>query len=63
MKVAEDAAQELPLNDEKLPEPKKGRHVTIALNHMKKQRDGLRKKFDSLTKEMDALDAAIAALE
>jgi len=61
-KVAEDAALELPINDDRL-EPKRGRHVTIALNHMQKQRDALTKKINSLSKERDGLDQAIDAIK
>lgn len=68
-KVAEDAAAELPLNDERLEEatttaPKKqGRHIVIALRHMRIQRDKLNAQLDELVKERDSLDASIAALE
>lgn len=64
MKDAVDVATtELPLNDERKPERKRGRHETIALNHLKKQRDNLLAKHETLTKEIDSLEAAIAALE
>lgn len=65
MKVADNAAvAELPLNDERIePVRKLGRHVTIAINHMHKQRASLTVKIDTLTKERDGLDAAIKALE
>ena len=63
-KVGEDAAvAELPLNDERKPVAKLGRHVTIALNHMNKQRDGLTKKINALTVERDGITAAIEALQ
>lgn len=64
MKVAEGAAQELPLNDERKPEPetKHNRHVIIALNHLNKRRTALLDKRQALTKEIDELDAAILAL-
>lgn len=62
MRVAEDAATELPLNDEKLPAKKPSRHVTIALNHLNKRRDALLEKRAGLTKEIEELDAAILAL-
>jgi hypothetical protein len=65
MKVAEDAAQELPLNDERQPEPelKKNRHVVIALNHMRKRRATLEQQDRKLQKELEEIDAAILALE
>lgn len=62
MKVAEDAARELPLNDEKLP-VKKNRHVTIALNHLRKRQFVLLEKREALSKEIDEVDNAINALE
>ena len=61
-KVAEDAAAELPLNDERLPE-KVSRHVTIAINHMTQQRNKLNTKIHNLTKERDAIESAIKALD
>ena len=61
MKVAEDAAIELPLNDDRAPK-KQSRHVTIALNHLNKRRTALLDKRQALTKEIDELDAAILAL-
>lgn len=63
MKVAEDAAvAELPLNDERVPE-KKGRHVTIALNHLHKQRSKLVAAAKKLANELNEIEEAIAALE
>jgi hypothetical protein len=63
-KVDETAAlAELPLNDERRAEPKRNRHVVIALNHMNKRREILLEKRVCLTKEIDELDAAILALE
>ena len=64
MKLNEDAAiGELPLNDERLPEPKKiNRHIVIALRHMGIQREALTSKIETLTKERDDLDSSIKAL-
>ena len=62
MKVAEDAALELPINDERL-EPKVNRHINIALNHMTQQRNKLNTKIHNLTKERDAIESAIKALK
>jgi Holliday junction resolvasome RuvABC DNA-binding subunit len=61
-KVDENAAAELPLNDERLPEKKQNRHVVIALKHMGIQRENLNKKIEALTKERDDLEASIKAL-
>ncbi len=62
-KIAEDAAAELPLNDERVETPKKlNRHVVIAQNHMKKRRAALDEQIAALTAERDGLDAAILAL-
>jgi hypothetical protein len=61
MKVAEDAAQELPLNDERAPKP--SRHVVIALNHLNKRRQALLAKRAVIDKEVGELDQAILALE
>ena len=61
-KVAEDAAAELPLNDERLP-TKKNRHVAIGLRHFNIQRDRLLEKRKAINEEIEALDKAILALE
>lgn len=63
-KVAEDAAEELPLNDERIEAaPKKlNRHVVIALNHMHKRRDTLTDQIDRLVEERKDLLEAIEAL-
>ena len=61
-KASEDAAQELPLNDERKPEKKQGRHIVIALNHLNKQRAALAEKIAALTEELESIDASIAAL-
>jgi hypothetical protein len=61
-KVAEDAALELPLNDERKPEKKVARHVAVALRHLNAQRDKLAEKIASDQSELDSLDASIAAL-
>lgn len=61
-KLNEEAAQEIPLNDERVP-TKKNRHVVIALNHMNKRRTALVDQRNKLTKEIEELDAAILALE
>ena len=62
-KFAEEAAAELPLNDERIEPKKLNRHIVIALNHMKTRRTQLTEKIDALTKERDDLDESIAALE
>lgn len=50
------------LNDDKHPDRKPSRHVTIALNHLNKRREALLSKRAELTKEIEELDAAILAL-
>ena len=41
-KINENSALELPLNDERKPEPKKvPRHIAVALGHLNAQRDKL----------------------
>lgn len=50
-KVSDDAALELPMNDERKPEKKINRHIVIALRHMNVQRKSLTAKIDSLSKE------------
>ncbi len=62
-KVAEDAAAELPLDDERVAPKKVNRHVTIALRHLNVQREKLLTKRADLTKQIDEIDAAILALE
>lgn len=62
MKVAEDAAQELPLNDERIP-VKKNRHVTIALNHLNKRLASLLCQKGKLDIEIEEVTEAITALE
>jgi hypothetical protein len=63
-KANEDAAVvELPLEGERVPEKKQGRHVTVALNHLNRQRDNLLAKRRALDAEIESLDAAILALE
>lgn len=63
-KLNEQAAAELPLNDERLPEPKKqNRHIIVALNHMHKRRGALTDQRAKLSKEIEELDAAILALD
>ena len=62
MKVAEGAAQELPLNDEKMPE-KKNRHVTVAVNHLTQRRDALMAQRDKLAEEIKGIDSALVALK
>ena len=59
-KASEDAAIELPLNDER--KRKQGRHIVIALNHLGKQRAALAEKIAALTEELESIDASIAAL-
>lgn len=61
-KIAEDAAMELPLNDERKPEKKVPRHTAIALRHLNIQRDRLAEKIDEMKVELTSLDASIAAL-
>ena len=61
-KVGEDAAIELPLDDERKPDKKLNRHVVIAINHMKKRRLTLISQSESLKREIDDLDEALAAL-
>lgn len=63
MKLNEDAATELPLNDERSPKPKMNRHIVIALKHMNTRRGQLTERIDTLTKERDDLDASIKAFE
>lgn len=62
MKVAEDAAQELPLNDERIP-VRRNRHVTIALNHLRKRRTALEAQGKAIQTQIDEIEAAIKALE
>jgi hypothetical protein len=62
-KVAGDAAIELPLNDERKPERKQGRHIVIALNHLNKQRAALAEKIAVMTEELESIDASIKALD
>ena len=62
-KIAEDAALELPLNDERIEPKKLNRHIVVALRHMKTRRVQLTEKIDALTKERNDLDDSIAALE
>lgn len=60
-KVAEDAAQELPLDDERTEPKSHNRHVTVALNHLHKRRDVLvasrRKIDDELGEILEAIQA------
>ena len=63
MKLNEDAATELPLNDERSPKPKMNRHIVIAIKHMNTRREQLTAKIDALTKERDDLDSSIKAFE
>lgn len=62
MKVAEDAAQELPLNDEGAEPKKHNRHIVVALNHMHKRRDALTEQIERLVAERKDLLEAIEAL-
>jgi hypothetical protein len=66
-KISETAAvAELPLDDERLHEPKPktvSRDVAIGLRHFNKRREVLLKKRAALTAEIEALDKAILALE
>lgn len=61
-KIAEDAAMELSLNDER-KETKKPRHVVIAINHLSERRKNLLAKKSAIDEELAGLDAAILALE
>ena len=62
-KVAEDAAEELLLNDERIETPRKlNRHVVVAINHMTKRRLILIDQTDKLNREIEDLDEALAAL-
>ncbi len=61
-KVAEDAAIELPLNDERIEPKKVNRHVQVALNHMNIRKAKLTAQVDALNKEIEDLDDAIGAL-
>jgi hypothetical protein len=64
MKLSDTAAAELPLDDERLPEPKKqNRHVVIALNHLRKRRGALEAQDKTIQEQLVEIDAAIAALE
>ena len=62
MKISENAATELPLNDER-KEVKKPRHVVIAINHLSERRKNLLAKKSVIDVELKALDEAILALE
>ena len=62
-KVSEEAAAELPLNDERVAPKKVSRHVTIGLRHFNIQRDRLLEKRKAINEEIEALDKAILALE
>lgn len=64
-KLNENAAAELPLNGERLPEPTKklNRHVVIAQNHMNKRREVLLRNRKVIDEELEGLDAAILALD
>ena len=62
MKISENAATELPLNDER-KEVKKPRHVVIAINHLIERRKNLLAKKSVIDVELKALDEAILALE
>lgn len=64
MTVAPDAAQELPLDDERAaPEPKKhNRHVLVALNHLHKRRDTLNAQKKKIDDELEDILEPIHAL-
>lgn len=62
MKVAEGAAQEISLNDERMEPKKHNRHIVVALNHMNKRREALNQQIDRLVSEVRDLDEAIEAL-
>lgn len=54
--VAQDAvAEELPLNDERL-EKKVPRHITIALNHVGKQRAKALVRYEQARDELETID-------
>ena len=63
MKIAEDAAIEIPLNDERTAPKKLNRHVVIALNHLRKRRDALEAQAKEIQKQLEEVDGAIKALE
>jgi fumarate hydratase class II len=62
-KITEDAAIELPLNDERIEFPRKmNRHVVVALNHMHKRKAALNEQIERLEVERADLIEAITAL-
>lgn len=61
-KVAEDAAMELPLNDERKP-VKLNRHMAVALRNMKVERANLDKKIAVLTAQREQAHKAILEIE
>jgi hypothetical protein len=54
--------KELPLDDERTPERKLPRRVTIALGQLNKRRNDLLAKRQVINEELEGLDAAILAL-
>lgn len=62
MKVNEDAAAELQLNDERVEPKTHSRHVKIALRHMHADLDKLSAKIAELSAQRDDLVASIEAL-
>jgi len=61
-KVGEDAAMELPLNDERVEPKKHNRHVLVALNHLHKRRDTLLVARQKINDELDEILESIHAL-
>lgn len=63
-KISDDAAQELPMGDEQVaPAKKLNRHVTIALNHLRKRRSVLEAQDKDIQRQLEEVDTAIEALE
>ena len=58
-KVAEDAALELELNDQRI-EVKVPRHIQVAVNHLQKQREKAQARFDQAKAELETIDAMIS---
>ena len=58
-KVVEDAALDLDLDDERI-EVKVPRHIQVAVNHLKKQREKAQARFDQAKAELETIDSMIA---
>lgn len=61
-KVSEDAAAELPLNDERVEPKTHSRHVKIALRHMHADLDKLSSKISEFSRQRDDLIESIQVL-